>query len=332
MKREAPWSRIKRKTVTSEPVYLKRFPGKSVKFIVPVVLLAIFVAVTTVLRIPERIGLLQQPTPQEVEVSVHLTAKYLNLVEELLECERTLDWDGDGLDNGADPHPWDIDSDRNGIPDGLADENFLSGELPIRYGNVDAVVRSTKDGFVRYRGSYYFASPFGWVAFFDETGTPYLFHDGEWSRAEFERIDGKCYVNIPAACRICFTDGAKPDERTVSLPIEKAECTAHPDERYSVANAPLVQLSGIYDAIDRGKTVQIGILAEGGEQILLIYGYDGQGNLFAADPETLTEQGKVQIYIRSQIFYSHGEIRMREWFDFSWGSLNSENGNVLTVF
>lgn len=131
---------------------------------------------------------------------------------------------------------------------------------------------------------------------------------------------------------MCFQIPARQGPEVV-LPAEAAACETYPEARYGGAvNAPLFLLSGIYSQIDSGKTVQVNILTDGGEQQLLIYGYDAAGNLLAADVESFAENGTVQITVQAQLFYSKGQVTMRTWFDFSWGSLSSSEGDVLTAF
>lgn len=331
-KKEVPWSRIKRKSVTSEPVYASDKLKRWAKILGCLIGVTTLIGSLAMFRIPERIGLINRPETNQVEVTTRLTPKYKNIVEQLLDSEQELDWDGDGLNNGADSYPWDIDHDRNGIPDGKPMTNFIKGELAIRYGNIEAAVSSTQSGFTCYNGKYYFCSFAGWVGISDIQGIPYVFDGINWKEVEQEYIGEKCYLNIPGNCIVVFSETGKPKSREVVLPIEEAVCIIRPDERYSTANAPLLQLSGIYSRIDSGKTVQVSILTDGGEQLLLIYGYDAAGNLLAADMESLSPNGVITITVQAQVFYSRGEVTMREWFDFKWGRLSSVDGDVLTVF
>ena len=55
---EVPWSRIKRKTVTSEPIYARYKPKRWIKLLAGIIAFAILVWTLTVLRIPERVGLI----------------------------------------------------------------------------------------------------------------------------------------------------------------------------------------------------------------------------------------------------------------------------------
>lgn len=331
-RKEVPWSRIKRKTVVSQPVYAHYKPKRWIKILAGAIAFVILVWTMTVIRVPERIGLISQPVEEKTETTLRLTNKYSNLVEELLAFDEGLDWDGDGLDNGADPYPWDIDHDRNGIPDGMPAVNFINGELPVRYGNIEAVANSTKSGFLNWNGKYYFQSLAGWVAISNEKGTPYIRQNGEWRKTEFEYIGEKCYVNIHGDCVLLFSEDGAPKDREVVLPIEPAECTMRPDERYTVANAPLSLLVDIYSKIDNGKTAQVSILTDAGEQLLVVYGYDDCGNLYVVDPDGLSENGMITICVRAQFIYSHNQVTMREWFDFEWGELSSDNGDVLILF
>lgn len=331
-KKEVPWSRIKRKSVTSEPVYATDKLKQWAKILGCLIGVTILVGSLAMFRIPERIGLISYPETSQAEISIRLTPKYKNIVEQMLDSEQELDWDGDGLNNGADPYPWDIDHDRNGIPDGKPMENFIKGELAVRYGNIEAAVSNTQSGFAYYNGKYYFCSFAGWVGISAAQGIPYIFDGINWKEAEHEYIGEKCYLNIPGDCMVAFSESGEPKSREVVLPVEEAVCSIRPDERYSAANAPLLQLSGIYSRIDSGKTVQVSILTEGGEQLLLVYRYDTAGNLLVADLESLSPNGVITITVQAQVFYSRGDITMREWFDFTWGGLSSANGDVLTVF
>ena len=246
--------------------------------------------------------------------------------------EQEADWDGDGLKNGADPYPRDIDADRNGISDGYEGKSIINGELPIEYKNVRLIVSNSQSGVVYFRGEYVVSAYSGWFAFSDETGTPYVLTDGKWTKAQFERTGGICYVNVPGSCRIRFSDDGKPKDRDVLIEAVAAEYDNKPDERYSVANAPLSQLEKIYGDVDNGRAVQVSILTNRGEQLLLIHGYDKYGNLIAADCKSFSDMGKIMITVKAQVFWDGRTTSMRSWFEFEWGELSSGNGDVLTVF
>ena len=51
---------------------------------------------------------------------------------------------------------------------------------------------------------------------------------------------------------------------------------------------PLTQLEQIYSSIDNGKTVQISIITDTGEQLLVVHGYDKNGNLIVASCDSLS--------------------------------------------
>ena len=263
--------------------------------------------------------------------AVQLTGIYQSLLSEIVDAERNEDWDGDGLKNGADLYPRDIDADRNGISDGYEGKKFVSGELPIGYRNAKLVVSNSQSGIVYFRGDYYISAYAGWIAFDDEPGTPYLFDGSNWDIPEFENIDGSCYVNVTGTCRIRFCN-EKPNDRDVMIDAVPAEYENRPDDRYSVANAPLTQLERIYTSIDNGKTVQISILTDSGEQLLIVHGYDKLGNLIVANCDSLSDAGKVFITVKAQVFWDGQKIAMRSWFEFEWGELSGYNGNILTVF
>lgn len=327
--RTEPWARIKRK----EPGQYVAYKGKRKQASIvtaPAVFLAV-VLLLTMLRIPERIGLIEKEPNQAAVPVLKLTSTYNELLAEITDMEQDADWDGDGLRNGADLYPRDIDADRNGISDGFEGKQIISGELPIEYRNVRFVASNSQSGIVFFRGDYLVSGFAGWMAFSDETETPYIFRDGNWEKAEHEWIDSICYINVPGDCRVRFCED-DPNDRDVLLDPIQAEFDNKPDERYAVANAPLLQLEQIYAAIGNGKTVQISIITEDGEQLLLIHGYDRQGNLIAAYCDSLADAGKVMVTVKAQIFWDGQKITMRSWYEFSWGELASSKGNVITVF
>ena len=328
-KKAAPWARIKRKRPGVPVAYREKKKSKSGFIIIGVLL--IITLLLSFLRIPERIGMLDKQDEIPVTPAVQLTGIYQSLLAEITDAERKNDWDGDGLENGADLHPRDIDADRNGISDGYEEKRFITGELPIEYRNTRFVVSNSQSGISYFRGDYFISSYAGWVAFSNEKYTPYLLVGSEWQKAEFERIEDICYVNVPGSCRVRFSD-EKPNDRDVEIEPIVAEYENRPDDRYTVANAPLAQLERIYASIDNGKTVQISILTDSGEQLLIVHGYDKLGNLIVANCESLSDAGKVTITIKAQVFWDGQKITMRSWFEFEWGELSSYNANVLTVF
>lgn len=328
-KKTAPWARIKRKHPEVSVVYLEKKKSKSGFIIIGVLLIVILLL--SFLRIPERIGMINKPEELTATPAVQLTGIYQSLLAEITDAERENDWDGDGLENGADLHPRDIDSDRNGISDGYEGKQIVSGELPIEYRNARLVVSNAQSGIVFFRGDYFVSSFAGWVRVSGETETPYVFMDGQWEKAEYERIDDVCYVNVSGTCRIRFCEG-KPNDRDLIINTVPAEYESKPDDRYSIANAPLTQLEQIYSSIDKGRTVQISIVTGAGEQLLLVHGYDKCGNLIVASGDSLSNAGKIMIDVKSQVFWDGQKITMRSWFEFEWGELSSYSGDVLTTF
>ena len=328
-KKAAPWARIKRKRPGVPIAYREKKKSKSGFIIIGVLL--IITLLLSFLRIPERIGMLDKQDEIPATPAVQLTGIYQSLLAEITDAERNNDWDGDGLENGADLYPRDIDADRNGISDGYEEKLFSTGELPIEYRNTRFVVSNSQSGISYFRGDYFISSYAGWVAFSNEKYTPYLLVGSEWQKAEFERIEDICYVNVPGSCRVRFSDD-KPNDRDVEIESIAAEYENRPEDRYTVANAPLTQLERIYASIDNGKTVQISILTDSGEQLLIVHGYDKLGNLIVANCESLSDAGKVTVTVKAQVFWDGQKITMRSWYEFEWGELSSYNGDVLTVF
>ena len=88
MRREVPWSRIKRKDVTSEPVYDMYRPKRWMKIGAGFLAMTVLMGSLTIFRIPERPGLLGAPAEQQAEVFLQPTPKYKNVVDELLDREQ----------------------------------------------------------------------------------------------------------------------------------------------------------------------------------------------------------------------------------------------------
>lgn len=328
--RISPWMRIRQKE--PDPTFRPRKKKSVISILICIILILSTVVVMTVLRIPERIGMIQSPPAEDVVPSPKLTGKYKALLAEILDMEQDADWDGDGLKNGADPNPWNIDANKDGSPDGSNSGAGFYGSFPVSYGNMKLIVQHDNSGFAEFRGRYCFRSFTGWVGFSETTGIPYLKTKGEWKQADYEKRSDLCYVHIPGDCSVVFSDFGKPRDITVELDIVEAECTVPPDERYAAANAPLSQLDEIYASIDNGKTKQISILTDNGEQLLTVYGYDGDGNLLVAGVESKKPMGKIRINVQAMIFYDAGEWSMRSWYEFSWGDFSSESGCIITVF
>ena len=328
-KKVAPWARIKRTRPGVPVTYREKKKSKSGYIIIGVLL--VITLLLSFLRVPERIGMIDNSEETTATPAVQLTGIYQSLLAEITDAERKNDWDGDGLENGADLYPRDIDADRNGISDGYEGKQIINGEIPIAYRNTRLVVSNSQSGITYFRGDYFISSYAGWIAFSNEKYTPYLLAGSEWQKAEFERIEEICYVNVPGSCRVRFSEEL-PKDRDVQIGAIAAKYDNRPDDRYSVANAPLTQLEDIYGSIDNGKTVQISILTDSGEQLLLVNGYDKLGNLIVSNCESIADAGKVTVTIKAQVFWDGQKITMRSWFEFEWGELSSYNGNVLTVF
>ena len=328
-KQISPWARIKREVPGVQRSYREK--KKSRKWLFALTGLLAAALLLSVLRIPERLLQIGEPITETSVPAMELTGVYNSLLAEIVEMEQEADWDGDGLKNGADPYPRDIDADRNGVSDGCEGKSIITGDLPIEYGNVRLIVSNLQSGIVFFRGEYAVSAYSGWLAFSGETGTPYVMTDGKWTKAQFERDGAVCYVNVPGSCRIRFTNNGKPNV-DVLIETVAAEYDNKPDERYSVANAPLSQLEKIYGDVDNGETVQVSILTNRGEQLLLIHGYDKYGNLIAADCNSFSDMGKIMITVKAQVFWDGKTTSMRSWFEFEWSELSSGNGDVLTVF
>ena len=135
MKKEmSPWARIKREAPCVQQSYREK--KKSRKWLIALAGVLAVALLLSVLRIPERLLQFGEPNTEVSVPAMNLTGVYNSLLAEIIEMEQEADWDGDGLRNGADPYPRDIDADRNGISDGYEGKSIINGELPIEYKNV----------------------------------------------------------------------------------------------------------------------------------------------------------------------------------------------------
>lgn len=73
--------------------------------------------------------------------------------------------------------------------------------------------------------------------------------------------------------------------------------------------------------------------AERGEYIVLIYGYDYEGNLLCADNSTGQRIGTIQITEKAKkILNKSGEIVSISYFDFKGFGFNSISGDRISFF
>lgn len=166
MKKEmSPWARIKREAPGVQQSYREK--KKSRKWLIALAGVLTVALLLSVLRIPERLLQFGEPNTEVSAPAMNLTGVYNSLLAEILEMEQEADWDGDGLKNGADPYPRDIDADRNGIYDGYEGKSIINGELPIEYKNVRLIVSNSQSGVVYFRGEYVVSAYSGWLAYRD---------------------------------------------------------------------------------------------------------------------------------------------------------------------
>lgn len=154
MKKEiSPWARIKREAPGVQQSYREK--KKSRKWLIALAGVLAVALLLSVLRIPERLLQFGEPNTEVSVPAMNLTGVYNSLLAEILEMEQEADWDGDGLRNGADPYPRDIDADRNGISDGYEGKSIhyrfknKNGGFNMRKGEN---IFKRKDG--RWEGRY----------------------------------------------------------------------------------------------------------------------------------------------------------------------------------
>ncbi len=115
--------------------------------------------------------------------------------------------------------------------------------------------------------------------------------------------------------------------------IQTSKYTNSMTERLSKNTNQLTDLSGVWKSIIERKCVYVSFFNnKKGESIGIVYGYDSNGDLLIADPETKNHAGKLHITYNGQKLYDGKNIKTLTWFDFEGLGFDSKNGDRLNFF
>lgn len=127
-----------------------------------------------------------------------------------------------------------------------------------------------------------------------------------------------------------------PDTRANTITdIKKISYDADDTKRYTQNSNTLNDLQFVRQSIAEDNACILASLmsAERGEYIVLIYGYDYEGNLLCADNSTGQRIGTIQITEKAKkILNKSGEIVSISYFDFKGFGFNSISGDRISFF
>lgn len=127
-----------------------------------------------------------------------------------------------------------------------------------------------------------------------------------------------------------------PDTRANTITdIKKISYDADDTKRYTQNSNTLNDLQFVRQSIAEDNACILASLmsAERGEYIVLIYGYDYEGNLLCADNSTGQRIGTIQITEKAKkILNTSGEIVSISYFDFKGFGFNSISGDRISFF
>lgn len=138
------------------------------------------------------------------------------------------------------------------------------------------------------------------------------------------------------ACRqITKLDETQETKILVSLTPKKMSLANLPEERFGRNMNYLSDLATVYTTLNEGRCLLVSIyVANEGEVIFEIYGYDDEGSLLVAEPQSGSPMGKITIEERvSRIMMKDGEgARNVEWFYFKGCGFNSSKKYTKIYF
>lgn len=108
----------------------------------------------------------------------------------------------------------------------------------------------------------------------------------------------------------------------------------YPDDRFGRNRTELSDLAQVYAHLNGGECglVSIFVMNEG-EAVFEVYGYDSNGALLLADPDTLKPVGVLNIVEKvSRIMMNDGNIIRREWFSFNGCGFDSSKKSSRICF
>ena len=179
--------------------FKREVPKKVKKIVLISIIVAILVIPQLVFRIPAALNI--SPSNQMLKVD----SNNKQVVSDYIRVQNgTEDWDKDGITNATDNHPFNPDTDYNGIPDGGKAQTFINKGAVIGYENIKLEAKNQKVGLSKFLNYYVFSNHKGWVKISDEKGIPYIYKNNGWTEAKYSK-EGKDYlVYIPCDCYIEF--------------------------------------------------------------------------------------------------------------------------------
>lgn len=122
-------------------------------------------------------------------------------------------------------------------------------------------------------------------------------------------------------------------EENTTTRVKVVEYSNGYEERLTKNTNTTDDLSKVWNTIRNGKCVYVSFFnEEKGESIGIIYGYDYEGNLLIADPETGTYAGKMNITLYGKKILRDKNIEKYTWFEFEGLGFSSENNDRINFF
>lgn len=178
--------------------FKKTIPKKTKLIILGVALAMILILPQLIFRIPALIN-----AKDDLALELNVTGQQ-TILDYIKVQNGVGDWDKDGITNANDEDVFNPDVDRNGIPDGEGDKDFLQIGSVIKYENVTLEAQNKKMGVSKFKNFYVFRNYKGWVKISNETGIPFIYQSNGWTEAEYT-VDGSDFmVKIPNNCYIEF--------------------------------------------------------------------------------------------------------------------------------
>lgn len=127
-----------------------------------------------------------------------------------------------------------------------------------------------------------------------------------------------------------YADTSKNTVATIEKPVYDSSDTT----RFKSNTNSLNDLLFVRSTVENGGCVAVSLFSEDdGEYIGIVYGYDAEGNLMIADPDTLEDIGKLYIKEKTvKMLDEMGDIVLVSSFDWSGLGLSSSKGFKISFF
>lgn len=168
-----------------------------------IILISIVCAIA--LLIPQLVFRIPATIKPENTLKISTISESSQTVIDYIKVENsTKDWDKDGILNVDDDHVYNPDADRNGVPDGKGELDFLEIGSIIQYANVTVEAQNVKMGVSKFMNYYVFSNYTGWAKITKESGIPYVYTKVGWREAEYKLEAGIFYIKINEDCLVEF--------------------------------------------------------------------------------------------------------------------------------